>query len=413
MQKLDGDLTSIYFNLFPNKILDEMIRNSIINQEQKNNILLLLKYKIDQSNDYLQSNKISNITIDLFDHFMNELFKLWKIYHPIITKEMIKLRLLLIKIGYDYNDNKYDNYGYILNDTPDDELTPKIFDKYLHVYFLDWNSGLINLNDQKIKDDIPYIISNINDGMDYGVNGSVNLSRFCNVIDLTLIPHDTNEDVNKILQKDYKFDLESFIPTKISNITEVEEFIFSNTTLNIQNIIDNGYPPDITSKKEELNKTINEIERVYKIKKLESRPDFIASGQNIRNFQTYKLADNEIDRLDKINELFSSPGFTASGQDIRNFQTYDSARDELRRLMMLKNLFTVLLEKFPYINACEFVKRFTTFHELRLERDRLMLFDMLQHSQKFAATGLDINQMNIQNLTQYEIDDMNAEYSDN
>ena len=49
MQKLDGDITSIFFNLFPKIILAKMLNKKIITEEQKENILIIFEGKISNT----------------------------------------------------------------------------------------------------------------------------------------------------------------------------------------------------------------------------------------------------------------------------------------------------------------------------------------------------------------------------
>lgn len=115
-----------------------------------------------------------NIDLKLYNKFIDELFKIYDLYYPIIINEIIKIKLLLLSIGYDYYDDKYDNYGYILSEIPlsndhRKENVPLILGKYLYVYFIDWDSGLNSNND--IKNAINFIIINYNDGLNYSCNG--------------------------------------------------------------------------------------------------------------------------------------------------------------------------------------------------------------------------------------------------
>jgi hypothetical protein len=49
---------------------------------------------------------------------MKELIKILNDYYEIIIKEIIIIKLKLYELGYLYEDNKFDNFGYILSVTP-------------------------------------------------------------------------------------------------------------------------------------------------------------------------------------------------------------------------------------------------------------------------------------------------------
>ena len=311
MQKLDGDITSIFFNLIPKIILAKMLEKEIINEEQKENLLIIFEGKISNTKnksksfyglyddeltfDYLHDNDIfliyidylranperikettkitikgktyekynfdieqtkktyedqmqllrkiqkimQNITFELYENFMKELTEMWNNYYEIITKEIIKIKLILQKINFMYVDNKLDNYGYILSVTPiiDDYRNfraPKIFNQYLYVYLLDHDSGLDIIRDQGyLEDDQRKLIREINSGMDYySVNGQYPITR----INASVLPWNTediyldfkllglNDDVKKILETTYTFDIARFIHN-FTNIDEIKNFV--------------------------------------------------------------------------------------------------------------------------------------------------------------------------------------------
>jgi hypothetical protein len=256
MQKLDGDITDIYFNVLPNHVLNNMIESHMINDIQKNDILKLFKGKMNYTMDNPNriwiniSDIISDIdkyqkefdiiktitptiTIDIYDTFIAKLIETWDIYHPIITKEIIKLILLLLNLGYHDNDNKFDNYGYILSDIKLDDIrggdVPKIFDKYFYVYGLDFD-GLDKIKVDDYKNIFRYLISDVNGGLNFGVNGQYNLTylngnSLLNYYEFDLTPLNINPEIISILQKQYTFDITKF-KHNFTNIREIETFAF-------------------------------------------------------------------------------------------------------------------------------------------------------------------------------------------
>ena len=182
---------------------------------------------------------MQNITFELYDYFMKELTEIWNNYYEIITKEIIKIKLILQKIQYKYSDNKFDNYGYILSVTPiiDDYRkfkAPKIFNQYLYVYLLDQDSGLSKIEDmQDLKATQNELIRDINRGMEYySVNGQYPITRINDSVlpwktedinlDFTLLG--LNDDVKKILDTNYTFDIARFTHN-FTNIDEIKDFV--------------------------------------------------------------------------------------------------------------------------------------------------------------------------------------------
>jgi len=306
MQKLDGDITNIYFNLFPRIVLKNMIDTGLINKQQEETIFefflgkmiytmknskdLLLQldkfmfdriinpeinslyikflnenpqainnrsdinikdynYKdiysntIDQeeSKYNLYKNKLdkikkfSNISLELYDIFINKLKDLWNSYHEIITKEIIKIKLILINFGYTYEDDKLDNFGYILSNLPLDDFrkyqAPRIFGKYLYIYFLDWESGFGEIW-RGMEITLKLIVDQVNSGLNnYAANGqsgftAINVMKIHNSSQENLELLGINPEILKILQKNYLFDLSRF-KHSFTTIEEVEKFIYT------------------------------------------------------------------------------------------------------------------------------------------------------------------------------------------
>lgn len=305
MQKLDGDITNIYFNLFPKIVLKNMINKGLINKKQEETIFELFLGKCNYSMpnskamgiyfntftidrlidpeifslylEYLRANpqvidkrsdinikgniykdvyhrnieleerdyrstknkldkfkKFSNVTFELYNSFMTQLLELLASHHEIFIKEIIKIKLLLIKLGYEYDDDKLDNYGYILSNTPIDDYrkfqAPRIFGKYLYIYFLDWESGFGKILENRPK--LNWIIDHVNDGFRYfTANGQyyfkdINKTVIQNNSTVNLEVLGIDPEILKILQKPYEFDLSPF-KHSFTTIEEVEKFIYN------------------------------------------------------------------------------------------------------------------------------------------------------------------------------------------
>jgi hypothetical protein len=66
MQKFDGDITSIFFNLLPKIILAKMFKENIINEKQKVNLLNIFEGKVSYTNTK-NSKSLHNFFSDEFE----------------------------------------------------------------------------------------------------------------------------------------------------------------------------------------------------------------------------------------------------------------------------------------------------------------------------------------------------------
>ena len=175
MERLDGDITSIYFNILPMIVLDKMqldkntIRDIKMIFDIKTNTTMKPIIPKDQQENILGtiSSTNKNITLKLYDTFIDKLKEEWIVYHNIISKEIVKVLLKLLELGFSYNDMKFDNFGYKLSDTiigTDYRKgdVPKIYDKYFYVYILDPVSGLSILFNQEYDNFERYLEYNTN-----------------------------------------------------------------------------------------------------------------------------------------------------------------------------------------------------------------------------------------------------------
>jgi len=204
--------------------------------------------------------------------------------------------LELIKIGFYHNDDKFDNYGFKLidettevNDRFKRINLPKIGNKFIYIYFIDWDSGLVELKLTKngiydseqdfklIREDVAKVytdgyeslVTKINKNFNFGVFGGYNLSSIISsIINLTYIKSDIIENIlsnDNSLDRfnpnkdDYELserfrrknvDNFKFLNKKYSyNINFNEKLIGENNEITINNIEKFvGYEPGSTTK---------------------------------------------------------------------------------------------------------------------------------------------------------------------
>lgn len=237
MEKMDGDITNIFLDIIPKMTLNKMN----VDENTKENIMKLFKFKFTGSFESIQSvntdsiilyvyqnqnkipellayeNKTQNnekyfegykyyhkhyylqkniedikniitfveglkIDYHIYDIFMKEnILQIKTIYHNII-EAIANINKALNYLGYVYGDNKFDNYAYkIVNYGLTDYKSPyafKLYDKHFRVFFLDAESGLY----ERIEN-FYTVLNNINkmvkeDYKDFSINGQYRLTNY-------------------------------------------------------------------------------------------------------------------------------------------------------------------------------------------------------------------------------------------
>ena len=277
MERLDGDITSIYFNILPNYVLNKMNLDDITKRDIKMifdiktptsvNPIIPYEQQVDILKNISETNK--TITLELYDEFINKLMEEWNNYHKIIIKEIVRILIKLTKLNYKYDDMKFDNFGYKLSETVIDkdfrkDSVPKLFDKYFYVYILDPASGLHSLvdSDENLENYFKY---NINyDQIQELTEKEIEeiISKFKKIIDLTQLKEiykngnilkNKNRYLNSLLNKyNDGFNLSVNGQYNLSRINQQIRNIYNNKTyksfdilpycsIEVKNILDKEY----------------------------------------------------------------------------------------------------------------------------------------------------------------------------
>ena len=185
MERFDGDLSYLLLKVCSKKVCNEMqidielcdlfIRLLLIQHQYSPSQIEDINTLIKDLNTYIVNpDPKQNHYFESYKKFLVKLQEEWKIIIPILINEIIKLEFGLFVNDLFYYDFKLDNFGYKLTDEPldDDPRTIMIFDKYLYVYILDWESGLthpapynrITLREEIFdKEKIRYLFRRINE----------------------------------------------------------------------------------------------------------------------------------------------------------------------------------------------------------------------------------------------------------
>ena len=261
-EKLDGDITSIFFELIPTRVLESMglsedISNKLMKLHQwktpntnskshekpvltyitpliiyiyennkleefkefqeKNDIKIFdghevpnwLKYNeikqiIDNIN-ILKSFDMNGITIELYDSFMNNIFdEIDKVYYQII-KSICRLYVQTYEKGYILHDFKFDNYGYKIIDSSDESNEQRygeeLFEKKFNIYALDEESNFSIKTEYDSYQHLQYYIDDMFES--FAVNGQYNMFSYNKSInnDYKTI----NKNLYDILSKYYSY----------------------------------------------------------------------------------------------------------------------------------------------------------------------------------------------------------------
>jgi len=230
MERLDNDITHIFFEILPNIVLETMKLDKDTTEDIKTVFDIKTPYTFPENHKIIittQQNILASIsrndkmTLELYETFIHLLQVEWAKFHKLITREICILLTKLISIGYEYEDMKFDNFGYKLRNEIDDTYyrkdVPFIFGKFLYVKILDPESGLSKIKDSEKIKSLEKIISKIKDGFYLSAHGQYAL-QYLNEYVSTQDYY--SDQINKILEKNYSYD---FIPFK-DEITDIFTF---------------------------------------------------------------------------------------------------------------------------------------------------------------------------------------------
>ena len=218
MDKLDGDLTQLCFEILPKEIL----RLDAQYNGQEIQILNYLK-KINP-----KKKKINNLSEkpEIFDVFFNTFIQQLKYLLQFLTFHLIYLEFILGYTGFIYKDRKLDNYAFKFDDEDingkfgkfgNHFLNNKTYFKrilpgsifatqFIDVMFLDWNSGLYPISSENnylyydIYNHIN-ILYNENQIINYRKYGQSNISTF---LTFGNTKYNRNRNKNKYIYKNLR-----------------------------------------------------------------------------------------------------------------------------------------------------------------------------------------------------------------
>lgn len=188
MQSIYINSIGLYMYYHPDKISDLLFYEN--NENNENNRYIFDEYDYihkcghtiqdnnNKINSLIQSIKKLNIDFVTYKHFVLESILQIKKVFPEIIRAIANIRYKLNELGYIYNDNKFDNYGYkIVNDSS--PYTFSYNDKYYRVFFLDPESGLSIRNNQTEFDVNDMINADLKENFRYfSVNGQNYLKNY-------------------------------------------------------------------------------------------------------------------------------------------------------------------------------------------------------------------------------------------
>lgn len=193
MQRMRGDITSLFYDYFPTKVLADMHLDS----QTAASIMKIFNAKIPKTQGNLSihvGNEITedigsllaqmrdyfsdvDVNFDTYDNFMQTLLDEISAHYDNIISGIIRLKIELYKEGYEYTDNKFDNFGYIFVDRTDVQDTDINIgdDVWIRLYILDWGSGLSEADDHTINNIARELA---NKCAEYGTHGQYNMRRY-------------------------------------------------------------------------------------------------------------------------------------------------------------------------------------------------------------------------------------------
>jgi hypothetical protein len=242
MDKLDGDLTQLFCEVIPKLIINKITSD----KDMQKNILSLFSYKVRQSwnddganfyyleNDQLQNiidgkdtdskyykkildlKKSNNITFKIYNDFMQQLFYHFDFIYSKILKKIIGKLYRLYQVNFEYNDFKFDNFGYKFKSGCNENNILMNID-CIDIYIIDWGSGL---DDSDGYATLNKIIDIINGEIVFAKYGEGNFKDINSPIirdeQIDLLKKILSDDLIKILLSKYEYNIPK--NTKLSKI---------------------------------------------------------------------------------------------------------------------------------------------------------------------------------------------------
>lgn len=174
MERFDNDVTYLLMEYLPHICarsmgLDQQIETDLLNilwykmpstnYNPRFDIVYPLNQKVDEpsvKNDkcdkFVEEFANSMLTLSIYNEFMKIYIEALNLYLPMINEQIFVLQYRLLKIGYRYFDNKFDNYAFTFADENIEYMgvqwgdRNRIGDKYFFLHIIDWDSGLEEVN---------------------------------------------------------------------------------------------------------------------------------------------------------------------------------------------------------------------------------------------------------------------------
>ncbi len=167
------------------------------------------------------------IKYPIYMYFIEHFKSQFSIIFEQVKKQIYRIKLLLMKIGLAYTDDKTDNYVYMLEDSNHPHLgvnwsSNLIFgNKYFFISVIDWDSGLSDLNTWTLNN----FVSQFNK---YNPTkyGQYYLNTICNncpiLVNCESNIYGLDEDGFQILQTDYNMEIPN---NNFENISQINKFV--------------------------------------------------------------------------------------------------------------------------------------------------------------------------------------------
>lgn len=276
MERFAGDATNLLFNYFAKTVFTEMCDNQVEFIMFHNFYLKLVTNKITKYEPHPEINfkKFNNI-LNCFCIRASKLL-------ITIIQQIYRIKMLLMQLCLNYNDDKLDNYGYILSDFNSEHLgvqwkNNKIEDKYFFITLLDWSSGLTNQ---------PFQLNDLLDSFNFCKFRKYGQKDILKVIDKILPNYDSDTNQLKLELDELRLYTTQWT-LKYDQSIRSSKKIFDTIEANNDIIIDYEY-----SRLQFLEFVLSEKTNFYKMKSIDINKYYVFCLDEDENF-----IENEIDKI--------------------------------------------------------------------------------------------------------------------